>query len=817
MGYTVHDIVNILHAENKISTNATIEHLLIDSRKIIFPSTSLFFALHSNRRDGHSFIKELNEKGVFNFIVEKHFDASSYTNTNFIFVDNVLNALQTIVAHHRSQFHIPVIGITGSNGKTIVKEWLNQLLQQDYNIVRSPRSYNSQIGVPLSVWQLNKENTLGIFEAGISTVDEMSKLEKIIQPTIGLLTNIGEAHGEGFTSKEQKMEEKLQLFNHCKQIIYCKEIVANTTLHTEAEKFSWSRINKNATLFIESERKDINQTTISFNYKNQSFQSSIPFTDAASVENCINCICCLLLLNYSIEEINKRIAQLQPVEMRMQLKKAVNNSYVLNDSYSNDISSLHIALDYLQQQAGSKQKIVILSDILQSSTDYKKLYTEVAATLTHHNVPIFIGIGDSINKHQTLFSSFTQSLFFQSTNEFLEKITHSFFKDSYILLKGARTFAFEKIAKWLEQKTHQTVLEINLSALAHNLKIYQQQLLPATKTMAMVKAFSYGSGSAEIARLLAFHKVDYLAVAYTDEGIDLRNAGITLPIMVMNPDEESFDALIDYNLEPEIYSFSIYHSFHHYLNQQGITQFPVHIKVNTGMNRLGFEPEDASILFSEIKNKHSVFVKSIFSHLVASESSEHDGFTKHQSELFENFCSTATSILGYNFIKHIANTAGASRHTALQYDMVRLGIGLYGVDSNQSLNLQTVATLKTTIAQIRKVKVGETIGYNRKGVVTRDSVIATIRIGYADGFSRKLSNGSGFVMIHNQLAPVIGNVCMDMTMVDITDIPNVTEGDSVEIFGANLPVEQIAKWCNTIAYEIMTSISQRVKRVYIEE
>jgi len=426
--YTIHDIANILDTENKISVTATIEHLLIDSRKIVFPSTSLFFALHSNRRDGHSFIKELHEKGVLNFIVLKSFDSSSFTNANFIFVDDVLAALQTIAAFHRSQFHIPVIGITGSNGKTIVKEWLNQLLQADYHIVRSPRSYNSQIGVPLSVWQINKEHTLGIFEAGISTVNEMSKLENLIQPTIGLLTNIGEAHSEGFSNKQQKLEEKLQLFAHCKQLIYCEETIADTALHTAAASFSWSRRNKNATLFIQDEQQSIKQTIVSFTYHNQSYRTIIPFTDAASVENGINCICTLLLLNYSVEEINNRIWQLQPVEMRMQLKKAVNNSYVLNDSYSNDTSSLHIALDYLQQQAGNKPKIVILSDILQSAADYQKLYTEVAATLTHHDVAIFIGVGEHICKHQSVFTSLHHSLFYQSTDELLEKLPHSFLK-----------------------------------------------------------------------------------------------------------------------------------------------------------------------------------------------------------------------------------------------------------------------------------------------------------------------------------------------------------------------------------------------------
>lgn len=819
MTYNIQNIASIIHADAKIITEAEIEYLLIDSRKIIFPTTSLFFALHGPRRDGHQFIAEVHERGVRNFVVKKGFDASAFSKANFLFVDDVLQALQALAAFHRKQFSIPVIGITGSNGKTIVKEWLYQLLQEDRNIVRSPRSYNSQVGVPLSVWQINKQNTLGIFEAGISTKNEMPQLEQIIQPTIGVLTNIGEAHSEGFTNDAEKINEKLKLFSHCRQLIFQKEILPDDFHLPQTKLFSWSRKNVTATVFIKEEIKATSNTSLIIVYQNQSQKIVVPFTDAASIDNAVTCYCALLSLNYSNEIIAKRLLQLVSVEMRLQLKKGINNCLVLNDSYSNDISSLSIALDYLKQQSGNKTTTVVFSDILQSGLSDDELYRQVAVQLHERKIHKLIGIGENISKHHSLFNQIQQTIFHSSTEQFLEQTTLHQFKDEFILLKGARVFAFERISKWLEQKVHQTVLEINLSAIVHNLKEYQKHLLPSTKVMAMVKAYSYGSGSAEVARVLQFCKVDYLAVAYADEGVELRKAGISLPIMVMNADEESFDALIEYSLEPEIYSFHIFNLFHQYLQQQAVAKFPIHIKLNTGMNRLGFETDEINELGLQLKNQHMMVVKSVFSHLVASEEAQHDDFTKHQSNLFEDACKLIEKNIGYSFIKHIANSAGIFRHPDLQFDMVRLGIGLYGVDSADEniLNLETVAVLKSTIAQIRNVKAGETIGYNRKGKVNRDSLIAVVRIGYADGFSRRMGNGVGKIFVNGQLANVIGNVCMDMTMIDVTDIENVKEGDVVEIFGKNLPIQQVAESIGTIAYEVMTSVSQRVKRVYVEE
>ena len=812
---------------------ASIEHLVVDTRKIIFPKTSLFFALRGPRRDGHEYIDDAYNQGVRHFVVSKRIDISQYPDADFFMVKKVLIALQTLAAIHRAQFDYPVIGITGSNGKTIVKEWLYQLLNPDYNIVRSPRSYNSQIGVPLSVWQMTPQHNLGIFEAGISTAREMPALVGVIQPTIGILTSIGEAHNDGFVDYKQKILEKMQLFSICKHLVYCNESIDEyldieengiSLFNTNINLFSWSR-ETSASLKVISEIQMGNLTQVIYLYQGKSFTINIPFTDKISIDNAITCICTLILLDYPIDIIQQRVLQLQHLEMRMQLKKGINNCHVLNDSYSNDLSSLSLALDYLQQQAGNNPTTVILSDILHSGLQQDVLYHTVSSELEQRNVHRLIGIGKSISEQREVFQGYIPQLdFFESTEDFLAHYVNLAssdkpFHNEYILLKGARIFSFERINNWLEQKVHQTVMEINLTAMVHNLKQYQQKLSPTTKLMAMVKAFSYGSGSVEVARLLQFYKVDYLAVAYTDEGVELRQGGITLPIMVMNVDEAGFNALLEYELEPEIYSFGIYHSFHEFLLSQGVSKFPIHIKLNTGMNRLGFEPQEIGLLASQLTTNNTMTVMSMFSHLVGSESEGFDAFTIQQGELFNHAVFILEQQIQYSFIKHIANSSGIFRHPQLQYDMVRLGIGLYGVDSadGKEVSLEPVATLKSTIAQIRTVPESETVGYNKRGVLTRESKIATIRIGYADGFSRKLGNRNGFISVNGQLAPVIGNVCMDMLMIDVTDIPNIKEGDSVEIFGKTLPIQKLAEWAGTIAYEVMTGISQRVKRVYVEE
>ena len=834
--YTISQIEQTIKADWVQQYNdATIEHILLDSRKLLFPSTSLFFALDGPRRTGSSFIEELYQKGVYNFVVDERLATDEwalYPNANFLQVKDVLNAVHVLVAHHRKQFTIPVIGVTGSNGKTIVKEWLYQLLNDDFNIVRSPKSYNSQIGVPLSVWQINATHTLGIFEAGISQPGEMQRLEKIIEPTIGVFTNIGEAHSEGFLNIRQKINEKLKLFMHSELLIYNADdadingavsiFASNVRSNDHFQLFSWSKKTR-ATLQITSITKMDDRTIIAANDQrakniDRFVTITIPFIDEAAIENAITCWCVLLHLNIPDEVIAEKMLQLRSVEMRLELIQGINNCSIINDSYSSDINSLTIALDFLAQQHQHPNRTLILSDILQSGKNNAELYAEVAVILQQKNINRFIGIGPEISKQKEVFKNIPQTFFFSSTAEFKQQFYSLHFYNETILLKGARVFEFEQLGHLLEEKVHQTVMEINLDAITHNLKQYQQLLNPGVKVMAMVKAFSYGSGSFEIANLMQFHKVDYLAVAYTDEGVELRKAGITLPIMVMNAEEVTYDLMVQYNLEPEIFSFPILLAFQQYLQQSGVTNYPVHIKLDTGMHRLGFEAQDIARLSLVLQSSNSFKVQSVFSHLVASDSSVHDEFTQMQAAVFLQSCNTLQEVTGYSFLRHIGNTSAIHRHKNLQLDMVRLGIGLYGVDSSKTIQqqLKNVTTLKTTISQIKKIKAGETVGYSRTGIVTNDATIATVRIGYADGYPRALSNGKGKMWVNGHLVPVIGVVCMDMTMLDITG-KNIAEGDDVIVFGEVLSVHDVAEWAKTIPYEILTGISQRVKRVYYEE
>ncbi len=796
-----------------------IEHLLTDSRKVYSSSTSLFFALKGSRRDGHQFIAELYKRGIQNFIISEVVKVTDFPEANFILVGDTLEALQRLAGFHRKQFNIPVIGITGSNGKTIVKEWLYQLLHGNFNIVRSPKSYNSQIGVPLSIWQMSSHHELAIFEAGISKPGEMEKLEKIIQPTIGILTNIGEAHSENFPNREEKLKEKLKLFAHASKVISKGDDawITRQMMRLEINNFFWGR-NISSDLQVISVGQEDFQTEITLNFKHDTFNFLIPFIDEGSIENAITCCSLMLVAGIDRSFIQNKMQQLQPVSMRLELKKAINQCSIINDSYSADLSSLTIALNFLDQQAAGSKRTVILSDFLQTGLTEEKLYDEIGSLLRQHRTSKVIGIGKNISTYLKTNSKATYQ-FYNSTEDFLQQFRSSQFKDETILIKGARIFEFEKIAHALEEKVHQTVLEINLNAIVHNLKAYQNFLHPSTKVMAMVKAFAYGSGGAEIAGILQYHKVDYLGVAYADEGVELRKAGIHLPVMIMNPEESTFDAIVENDLEPDIYSFELLHQFDGYLKRLGLQQYPVHIEIETGMNRLGFDAADMKRLGEAINQTDSFKIRSVFSHLAGSEDAAEDDFTLQQHAKFISASNELEKVLGYSFIKHMANSAAIIRHPLLQMDMVRLGIGMYGVDAanTRSLELQPVATLKSTIAQIKHLKKGESVSYNRKGIVKRDSVIATIRIGYADGYSRLLGNGVGKMLINHQLVPVIGAVCMDMTMVDITGIPDVNEGDEVIVFGSELSIQQIAEWASTIPYEIMTGISQRVKRVYFEE
>ncbi len=820
MKYSATSIASIINGRLlQQGAEEAIAHLVTDSRKVYVPETSLFFALKGARRDGHLFIHELYRRGVRNFVISKLQDPAGLEEANIIRVEDTLEALQKLAAHHRRQFTIPVIGITGSNGKTIVKEWLYQLLHHRYNIVRSPKSYNSQIGVPLSVWEINSHHELAIFEAGISKPGEMERLEQIIQPTIGILTNIGEAHSENFVNREEKLKEKLKLFQHANKVIARGDDawITRQIIRNDFNYFFWGR-NADCDLQIHSIETATGGTGIRLSHAGDFFTLHTPFTDEGSIENVITCCAVLLVAGVERTVIEERIPELVPVTMRLELMKGINQCSLINDSYSADLDSLAIALNFLDQQNTSLRRTVILSDFLQTGLQDEKLYAEISALLASHRIARVIGVGRNIMRYlQAPVASSSQ--FYATTDEFLQQFRSSQFREEVILVKGARIFEFEKIVHALEQKVHQTVLEVNLNAIVHNLNQYQQLLSPTTRVMAMVKAFAYGSGGAEIAGILQFHKVDYLGVAYADEGVELRRAGINLPVMIMNPEEYTFDSIIENNLEPDIYSFGLLEKLDDYLVSAGLQEYPVHIELESGMNRLGFEPSSMQRLVMELTKNNSFKVVSVFSHLAGSEDPAEDEFTMQQFRIFTDAAAALQNGLGYRLIRHIANSAAIVRQPSLQMDMVRLGIGMYGIDSSGSgkVELQPVAELKSTIAQLKNVAAGEAVSYNRTGRVQRDSIIATVRIGYADGYSRRLGNGVGKMLVNGRPAPVIGTVCMDMTMIDVTDIEGVKEGDEVIVFGKDLPLQQLADWAGTIPYEMMTGISQRVKRIYFEE
>lgn len=790
-----------------------IDHISIDSRSLQNGQNTLFFALSGPNNDAHNYIEELIDAGVLNFVVT-HVPDEVRGQANFLIVENTLEALQQFAAYYRNLYHFPVIGITGSNGKTIVKEWLNFLLGPDYNIIRSPKSYNSQVGVPLSVISINEKHNLGIFEAGISKVNEMEKLEKIIKPTIGLLTNIGSAHDEGFANIGEKMKQKLKLFSDVEVLILHKSKTVETFLNPKIKTFSWSCKYENADVFI-VKKIIVDKTALKVKYNSDDFEIKIPFLDDASVENAIQCMMVLLHFGYDPKVIENRMSLLFPVEMRLKVKNGINNTTLIDDSYSSDFQSLKIALDFLESQKLYKKKTLILSDIFQSGLSNEELYSNVSQLIIANKINRIIGIGETISQFK---NKFLNCVTFATTNDFIAAFDTLSFGNETILIKGARHFRFEEIVALLEEKTHETVLEINLNAISHNLNFYKSKLKPETKLMVMVKAFGYGNGGFEIAKLLEHHKTDYLGVAFADEGIALKNAGITLPIMVLNPENTSFSAIIQHGLEPEIYSIKGLNAFLKIAAQKKLEHYPIHIKLDTGMHRLGFEQNNIDELIFTLKENKSVIVQSILSHMATSDELTHKDFALSQIELFEKLSSKLMSELKIKPIRHILNTSGISNFPQAQYDMVRLGIGLYGVsnDPDEQKFLENVGTLKSIISQLRMIPIGDSVGYGRRFIAERPTKIATIPIGYADGISRHWGNGVGFVMINNKKARIVGSICMDMLMVDVTEI-KCKEGDSVVIFGESPTVIYIAEQLKTIPYEILTSISQRVKRVFYRE
>ncbi len=815
--YLVSEIKKIVGAKGAIVGDNPVNTLLTDSRRIANAGEAIFFAL-SGRRNGHEFIAEAYAACVRNFVVKEGRELA-LPGANFLLVDDVLNALQALAAHHRSSFDLEVIGITGSNGKTIVKEWLYQLLCADKNIVRNPKSYNSQIGVPLSIWQINEHHNLGIFEAGISTKGEMIRLEKIIQPTIGVLTHIGPAHDEGFASRDEKIKEKLGLFRHCKLLIHNYEVLLNFKDDIHAKKcFTWSTEFKQADLYVFSGTAISRNFYLRAKFNEKEIECLIPYQDEASVENAIVCWATMLAMGYKPALADNRLEHLNPVSMRLELKTGINDCSIIDDSYNSDIQSLEIALNFLNQQNQYAKRTLILSDIFQTGLPPDILYQHVADMISAKKVDKFIGVGEALTKYRNVFDV-PEKHFFADTSTLLQHLRSLNFKEETILIKGSRSFEFEGISRALVQKAHETVMEINLNALLNNLNFYRGKLKPGVKVMAMVKAFSYGSGTFEVANVLQYNKVDYLAVAYIDEGVSLRNSGITLPIMVLNPEISAFDKLTEYNLEPVIYSFGLFDEYIKYVQEQGITEYPVHIKIDTGMHRLGFETFEVETLCDLLEENKYMTVKSVYSHLVASEAVEHDEFTKTQIKKFEKACKQIESALGYKVIKHLCNSSGITRWPNAQYDMVRLGIGLYGIDSvipKETNGLQPIASLKTSISQVRKVSAGETISYRRSGSLAKDGKIATVRIGYADGYLRAFGNGVGKMLVKGSLVPTVGNITMDMCMLDVSNM-DVREGDEVIVFDEKQRIEDLATQIGTIPYEILTNISQRVKRVYFYE
>ena len=824
MDYSIKEISGIIKASCNIAYDATISHLLTDSRTVSFPETTLFFALKTKTNDGHKYVGDLYELGVRNFVILKEYpEYGQMEGANFLVVKDTLKSLQQLAAYHRRRFTVPVVGITGSNGKTVVKELLYQLMHKDFNIVRSPRSYNSQTGVPLSVWEMNEQHTLGIFEAGISMPHEMDELRPVISPVIGVITNIGEAHQENFKSAKEKCIEKLSLFIDSDVIIYnADDRLIESALEASCLSYKavgWSRKDADATLYVNSIKKGKTSTVLRCTTLGIAHEYTIPFVDDGFIEDIIHCMAVMFYLNPS-DIVNKDeiFASLEPVAMRLEVKQGVNGCQLINDTYNSDINSLSVALDFQHGRiAGKKLKsTVILSDILQSGVPPKSLYSNVAELFRRKNVGRIIGIGSNISEHEQLFEGLEKE-FYPSTDFFKKAFKHNMFRDEMILLKGSRSFHFEQITELLEKKVHETILEVSLDAIIHNYNYYRSRLKPRTKMVCMVKAFGYGVGSFELAKTLQAHRCDYLAVAVADEGEDLRKEGISIPIIVMNPELSSLNLLFEHRLEPEVYSFRMLDALIKETARRGITSFPVHIKIDTGMRRLGFEPREVPDVCRKIKAQNGIIVRSVFSHLAGSDSPELDDFTEMQLSAFEKVALELESGLGYKVLKHILNSAGIERFVDYQNDMVRLGISLYGVSaSGMSEGLQCVCSLKTIILQIRDVPAGESVGYGRKTFVERDSRIAVIPIGYADGFDRHLSNVVGEVIVGGKRCPVVGNVCMDACMIDVTNV-EANEGDRVIIFNEELTVNEIADKLGTIPYEILTSISPRVKRVYYRE
>ncbi len=817
---SLENLAEVLGARLFGRKDALVSEIITDSRSIVSSPFAVFFAVKSDRNDGHNYIPDLYHRGILNFVVSDYRDSfKELKGANFLKVDNTLTALQALGAYHRLEFKGRVTAVIGSNGKTVVKEWLYQLLHDEVEVIRSPKSYNSQIGVPLSLCLLNNRYQTAVMEAGISRTGEMGILEPLVSPHTVIFTSLGDAHQANFSDRTMKAVEKLRMAKNAELLIYSndyKEIESALKASDKKDNlkiFRWSLNGNDAELKAESVIKQGNSTLIKLRCQGKVIDYSIPFIDEASVKNSVSCMAWLMAENKLNDGIIARFSQLEPVEMRIEQKQGINNCILINDYYNSDIVSLKIAVDLLKNTAPELKKTVILSDIMQSGMSDAELYAKVAEIIKGQAVDTLIGIGENIGRHQALFNAVPVTEFHASTKAFLAHDLRAKFKDEVVLLKGSGVFRFKRISDVLELKKHRTVLEINMEALVHNLNYYKSLIPPKTKKMVMVKALSYGSGTYEIAALLQHNGIDYLGVAFADEGVKLRKAGITTKIIVMNPDEDDINDTIDYQLEPEIYNLRILKLFNERLDDYSGVKLPVHIKVDTGMKRLGFTDSEIPELIQTLKQSGNVRVQSVFSHLVGADEARHDTFTNRQISLFRSIAERLTESIGYPVLRHILNTSGIERFPQAAFDMVRIGIGLYGFTAGDTSRLMNVSTLKTSITQIKPLKKGETVGYGRKWKAENDTVIAVIPVGYADGLSRQLSNGKGEVMVKGKRAPIIGNVCMDMCIIDIGGI-DAKEGDEVIIFGDDYPASIIAEKLNTIPYEIISGISERVKRIY---
>ena len=825
MKYTIEKITTLIGARRIGQNDANVGWILTDSRSLCFPEETLFFAIRTQRNDGHNYIPELYRRGVRNFVVETvPADADSgFRKANFLKVTNTLAALQRLAERHRDEFDIPVVGITGSNGKTMVKEWLYQLLSQKMVVTRSPKSYNSQIGVPLSVWLIDEHTQVALLEAGISQTGEMDKLRDIIQPTIGVLTSMGQAHQENFRSMDEKCMEKLQLMHDAKVVVYNSddEVVSRCMRRSgyKGQRVAWSKEDPQAALYVKETVTKGNMTTVHYIYnKVEEGTYHLPFIDEASVECSLACAATALYLGLDKEALDVRMSQLEPVAMRLEVKEGQRGCTLINDSYNSDVSSLDIALDFMSRRPdhNGRKRTLILSDIQQSGQQPSQLYRTVSELAEKRGVEKFIGIGPELKENAGEIR-IDEKYFFADVEKFVQSEVFGALCDEVILIKGARQFGFDHITEQLEQKVHETILEVNLNAVVANLNHYRSLMKPTTKIVCMVKADAYGAGAVEVAKTLQDHRVDYLAVAVADEGVTLRKNGITSNIMIMNPEMTAFKTMFDYELEPEVYSFRLMDALIKAAEKEGITGYPVHIKLDTGMHRLGFDPlRDIDGVIDRLKRQNAIIPRSVFSHFVGSDSDDFDNFSARQFQLFDEASTKLQAAFDHKILRHICNSAGIEHFPERQLDACRLGLGLYGIDSRDNHILNTVSMLKTTILQLRQVPKEETVGYSRKGILERDSTIAAIPIGYADGLNRHLGRGRGYCLVNGQKAPYVGNICMDVAMIDVTGI-DCKEGDTVEIFGEHLPVTVLSDILDTIPYEVLTGISGRVKKVYFQD